>query len=156
MKLLQVAERSLNKSCVTLCNPMDCSPPGSPSMEFPRQELWNGVAISYSRGSSQPRDQTWVSWIADRFFTVWATRAALWGMNSGHPWTAWLKQFGGGNKSISQRNKKVEKYLWLLGDKMGERGGPLSPLLQNALQRPCSLFWCVKDCQLSQRSCSGN
>ena len=35
------------------------------------------VAISFSRGSSQPRDQTQVSCIADRFFAVWATREAF-------------------------------------------------------------------------------
>ena len=35
------------------------------------------VAISFSRGSFQPRNQTWVSYIAGRFFTVWATREAL-------------------------------------------------------------------------------
>ena len=36
-----------------------------------------GVAvISFSRESSQPRDQIWVSCIADRCFTVWATREA--------------------------------------------------------------------------------
>ena len=34
------------------------------------------VAISFSRGSSQPRDWTWVSCIASRFFTIWATREA--------------------------------------------------------------------------------
>ena len=32
------------------------------------------VAIPFSRGSSQPRNQTGVSWIAGRFFTSWATR----------------------------------------------------------------------------------
>ena len=32
------------------------------------------VAISFSRGSSQPRDQTWVSRIVGRCFTIWATR----------------------------------------------------------------------------------
>ena len=35
------------------------------------------VAIPFSRGSSQPRDWTWVSCIAGRFFTSWATREAL-------------------------------------------------------------------------------
>ena len=35
------------------------------------------VAISFSRGSSQPRDQTQVSRFAGRFFTIWATRGAL-------------------------------------------------------------------------------
>ena len=49
------------KSCLTLCNPMDCSLPGSSlSMGFPRQEEeW--VAISFSRASSQTRGWTRVS-----------------------------------------------------------------------------------------------
>ena len=34
------------------------------------------VAIPFSRGSSLPMDQTWVSWIASGFFTIWATREA--------------------------------------------------------------------------------
>ena len=34
------------------------------------------LAISFPRGSSQPRDQTWISCIAGRFFTVWVTREA--------------------------------------------------------------------------------
>ena len=36
-----------------------------------------GVAIPFSRGPSQPRDGTWVSCIAGRFFTIRATREAL-------------------------------------------------------------------------------
>ena len=35
------------------------------------------IAIPFSRGSSQPRDWTWVSCIADRFLTLWAIRVAL-------------------------------------------------------------------------------
>ena len=46
-----------------------------PFMEFSRQEYWKWVAIS--RGSSRPKDQTQVSCIADRCFTIWATREAL-------------------------------------------------------------------------------
>ena len=39
--------------CLTICNPMDCTPPGSSlSMELSRQEYWSWVAISYSRGFS--------------------------------------------------------------------------------------------------------
>ena len=42
-----------------------------------QRECWSGwVAILFFRGSSWLRDQTWVSIIADRFFTVWATREA--------------------------------------------------------------------------------
>ena len=32
--------------------------------------------MPFSRGSSRPRDETWVSWITGRFFTIWATRVA--------------------------------------------------------------------------------
>ena len=35
------------------------------------------IAISFSRGSSQPRDRTWVSHIVDRRLTVWATREVM-------------------------------------------------------------------------------
>ena len=45
------------------------------SMEFFRQEYRVG-GIPFFRGSSQPRDWTWVSCIAGRFFTCWATREA--------------------------------------------------------------------------------
>ena len=45
-------------------------------MGFPKQELLEWVAIPFSRGSSQPRDWTWVFCTAGRFFTVWATREA--------------------------------------------------------------------------------
>ena len=47
-------------SCVQLCNPVDCSPPDSVHGTFLASTL-QGVAISYSRGSSQPRDRTRVS-----------------------------------------------------------------------------------------------
>ena len=45
------------------------------SMEF-QARILEWVAIPFSRGSSQPRDQTQVSHIADGFFTSWATREA--------------------------------------------------------------------------------
>ena len=46
------------------------------SMGFSRKEHWSGLAMPSSRRSSQPRDQTQVSHIAGRFFTIWATREA--------------------------------------------------------------------------------
>ena len=39
------------------------------SMGFSRQEYWNGLPFPPLGESSKPRDQTWVSCIADRFFT---------------------------------------------------------------------------------------
>ena len=62
------------QSCPTVCNPMDCSPPGSCVHEIFQARILEWVAISFSRGSSQPRDQTRVSCSAGRFFTNWATR----------------------------------------------------------------------------------
>ena len=47
------------------------------SREFSRPEYLSGYRYSFSRGSSQPRDWTQVSRIAGGFFTVWATREAL-------------------------------------------------------------------------------
>ena len=57
-------------SCVQLCDPMDCSPPGSSVHGIFQARVVEWVAISFSRGSSWPRDRTWVSRIVDRCFTV--------------------------------------------------------------------------------------
>ena len=67
----------VNQSCQTLCNPMDHSPPGSSVHGILQAKTLEWVAIPLSRGSSQPRDQTWVACTAGRFFTIWATREAL-------------------------------------------------------------------------------
>ena len=58
---------------VWLCDPMDCSLPGSSVHGLLQATVLEWVAISFSRESSQPRDQTWVSCIAGRFFCNWAT-----------------------------------------------------------------------------------
>ena len=65
------------QSCLTLCNPMDCSLSGSSVHGIFQARVLEWVAISFSRGSSQPRNWTWVSLIAGRRFTIWATREAL-------------------------------------------------------------------------------
>ena len=62
--------------CPTLFSPMDCSPPVSSVHMIHQARILEWVAMTSSRGSSQPRDQTQVSHIAGRFFTIWATRAA--------------------------------------------------------------------------------
>ena len=68
---------SVSQSCLTLCNPMDCSPPGSPVHGILQARLLEWVAIPFSRGSSWPRDQIQVSHIAGRFFIIWAIRDNL-------------------------------------------------------------------------------
>ena len=67
----QVSLSLVTQSCLTLCDPMDGSPPGSSvhgiSMDS-RMLEW--VATSFSRGSSWPRDWIWVSCSAGEFFTT--------------------------------------------------------------------------------------
>ena len=90
---------------------MDCSPPGSPVPGILQAGTLEWVALSFSRGSSRPRDGTWVSCITGRLFSNWATRegkalppniatfwdtkgSGLWHMDSGeniiHPVTTQL------------------------------------------------------------------
>ena len=58
------------QSCPTLCDSMDCSLPGSSVHGIFQARVLEWVAISFSRGSSRPRDRTQVSCIVDRCFTV--------------------------------------------------------------------------------------
>ena len=86
-----------HSSCPTLCDPMDCSPPGSSVHGILQARVLEWVAMSFSRGSSRPRDQTQVSCLAGRFFTDWA-KTDIW-IHPSPPLTAW-KTLG---KSVSYR-----------------------------------------------------
>ena len=66
------SESEVSKSCLSLCNPVDWSPPGSSIHGILQARILEWVAISFS-GSSQSRDWTQVSHIAGLCFTVWAT-----------------------------------------------------------------------------------
>ena len=57
-------------SCVRLCDPMAYSPPGSSVRGIFQARILEWVAIPFTRGSSQPKYQTWVSRVAGGFFTV--------------------------------------------------------------------------------------
>ena len=72
-KSYEVKWSDIAQSCTTLCDPVDCSLQGSSVHGFFQARVPEGVAISFSRGSSRPRDRTQVSRIAGRRFTVWAT-----------------------------------------------------------------------------------
>ena len=65
------------QSCLTLCDPMDCSPPGSSVFGILQARMLEWVAIPFFWGSSRPKDWTWVSYIAGGFLTIWATGEAL-------------------------------------------------------------------------------
>ena len=69
------------QSCLTLCIPLDSSLPGSSVLGIFLARILDWVAISYSRGSSQPRDQSWVSCVscnAGGFFIRWAIKEVIW------------------------------------------------------------------------------
>ena len=68
--------KSFRQDNYILCNPMDCSLPGSTVHGILQARILEWVAVSFSRGSFQSRNWTWVSCIASRFFTSWATREA--------------------------------------------------------------------------------
>ena len=62
----------LSQSCPTLCDPMDCSPPGSSVLGIIQAGMLEWFAMPSSRGSYQHRGWTQVSHIAGGFFTIWA------------------------------------------------------------------------------------
>ena len=63
-----------SQSCPTLCDPMDYSLPGSSIHGILQARLLEWVAISFSRGSSRPRNGACVSCIAGSLFICWAIR----------------------------------------------------------------------------------
>ena len=101
---------SAAQSCLTLCNPMDCSPPGSSVHWISQARILEWVAISFSRASSRPRD--WLvscvfcigrqvlyhcaSWKAPKYFfhsliliqRIDALKLWCWGRLLRVPWTA--------------------------------------------------------------------
>ena len=64
VKTAAIAAAKSLQSCPTLCDPIDGSPPGSSVPGIFQARILEWVAISYSRGSSQPRDRTHVSCIS--------------------------------------------------------------------------------------------
>ena len=107
------------QSCPTLCDPMDCSLPGSSVHRILWARILEGVAIPFSRGSSPPRAQT--PYTAGRFFTIWATREAhewsltqklhsIWFQNrSGGVDTRWM--WGSIEKSVVRRSSCIRLHF---------------------------------------------
>ena len=62
--------------CPTFHNLMDCSPPDSSVHWILQEKILEWVAIPFSKGSSQPKDRTHVSYTTGRFFTISAPREA--------------------------------------------------------------------------------
>ena len=61
----------VTQSCLTLCDPKDCGPPGSSVHGILQARILQWVAVPTPRGSSQLRYRTQVSLIVGWFFTIW-------------------------------------------------------------------------------------
>ena len=77
-------ESEVAHSRLTLCNPVDCNLPGSSVHRISPARVLEWVAISFSRGSSRPRDRTCASCIGRQVLYHWATREALYDTRSTH------------------------------------------------------------------------
>ena len=77
-KLLNILNilNEVTQLCPTLCDPMDCSLPGSSVHGIFQAWILDWVAIAFSRRSSRPRDRTQVSRTGGRRFNLWTTREA--------------------------------------------------------------------------------
>ena len=76
ISLLYISESEVAQSCSTLCDPVDCSLPDFSVHGILQARILEWVSIPFSRGSSRPRNWTWVSRIGGRRFNLWATREA--------------------------------------------------------------------------------
>ena len=76
--VITLIHAKLLQSCLTPCNPMDCSPPGPSVHGILQARILEWVAMPSSRGSSPPRDRTHISYdscIAGRFFLFFFLQA---------------------------------------------------------------------------------
>ena len=76
LKMFESMNVLVAHSCPTPCNSMDCRLPGSSVHGILQARTLEWVGIPFSRRSSWFRDWTYVCCVADRLFTVWATREA--------------------------------------------------------------------------------
>ena len=96
---------SLTKLRLALRDPMGCSLLGSSVHGILQARILEWVAIPFSRGSSWPRDWTWVSCIAGRFFAIW--------VNSG----GYMLMGGKGSEDLFQPPKGPVE-CWVTGSRM--------------------------------------
>ena len=116
---------------------MDCGPPGSSVHGILQARILEWVAMPSSRGSSQPRDQTQVSWVAGGFFTVWATKKVKLS-NTRHSSTLGKRMKPGRNYIATRFCIPPNFYLSLL------LGGPLNLSLSSWQTLFICLFWLLQ------------
>ena len=101
----------VTQSCPTLCDPMDYTVHG-----ILQARILEWLAFPFSRGSSQPRDQTQVSCIAGRFFTSWPQGKprivnrvwkSICNKNESWVWQAWEPI------ALKKKKRKRKSLLWI-------------------------------------------
>ena len=70
------SEVLVSQLCPTLCNSIDCSPPGSSVHRILQSKIPEWITIPFSRGYFHPRHWTWSFCIAGRYFIIWGTKEA--------------------------------------------------------------------------------
>ena len=70
------------KSCPTLCNPMDCRPPGSSDHGISQARILEWTDISFSRGSSLFRNEIQASCTGSQILHHWSRHGSPWKCNS--------------------------------------------------------------------------
>ena len=96
--------------CLTLSDPVDCNLPGSSVHRILQARILEWVAIPFSRGSSQPRDRTWVPHIAGEcFFLPSEPLTATWILSRGFSRGASSKE----PACQCRRHRRLRLDLWV-------------------------------------------
>ena len=106
----------VSQLCLTLCDPMDCSPQGSSVHGIFQARILEWVAIPLSRGSSRPSDWTLVCSIAGRFLTIWATMVPCIHLAlQSSRWVqglAFCPQISNGSEELIFQSAQLLTYYW--------------------------------------------
>ena len=108
------------QSCPTLCDPMDCSLPGSSLHGILQARILEGVAISFFRGSSWCRDQTHISCIGRQILYLCAT----WEAQSNHiSLLTWEKAWSKNKRELRKHSNSFPSYInkWTMADRSRNR-----------------------------------
>ena len=150
LKLSQVIQ-----SCPTLCDPVDCSPPSSSVHGTLQAGILEWVAISFSRGSSQLRDWTWVSCITGGCFTLWAITSLL----KWNEWNFWEWLCGGQlcwNFTCYVSNRYFGLVYKILGRKPNSEFWRHCSLIKSVATMSDAVLLCDLFCSLNLCLCSKN
>ena len=112
----------VTKSCPAPCDPLDCSPPGSCVSGIFQARTLKWVGISFSRGSSWPRDRPRSPALAGRFFTIEPPEKLLWCMVLSYLWCCFVES---GFEYL--RKKVFHHHHWTTVEHQCDGKWPMNP-----------------------------